>query len=101
MKTVVKKLWTTAVIISGTLTKIEGNAKWTSSWTDLGLVIQYLCGDGTERTLSTSAGEIRWAELRDVGAWDQDLKGSQQNGKTDQEWAAFLFSVEKDLKLQS
>ena len=58
-------------------------------------------GDGTERTLSTSAGEIRGAELRDVGAWNQDLKGSQQNEKTDQEWAAFLFSVEKDLKLQS
>lgn len=57
-------------------------------------------GDGIERTLSTSAGEVRWAGLQNVGAWDQDLKGSQQNGKTDKEWAGFLFSVEKDLRLQ-
>lgn len=47
-------------------------------------------GDGTERILSTCAAEIGWAGLQDVEAWDQDLRGSQQNGKTDQEWAAFL-----------
>lgn len=30
-------------------------------------------GDGTERALNTSAGEIRWAGPQDIGVWDQVL----------------------------